>query len=136
MFLRRCESPQPASIPTYNGRKLAISGKMPPHRLGLNHSLCHGDLGNLETVLTAAQVLRDAEYQEYTERLAAMILDSIETQSWLTGIPLGRETLGLMTGIARIGYELLRLAAPESVPRVLRLEEPGAFLQGGCEKGL
>lgn len=92
---------------------------------GLNHSLCHGGLGNLETVLTAARVLGDAEYQRHTERLAAMILDSIEIQGWLTGIPLGVETPGLMTGIAGIGYELLRLAEPELVPCLLTLEGPG-----------
>lgn len=95
------------------------------HGFGLNHSLCHGDLGNLETILTAARVLGDAEYQGYTERLTAMTLASIDTQGWLTGIPLGVETPGLMTGIAGIGYELLRLAAPESVPCLLTLEEPG-----------
>ncbi|HEU5370357.1 MAG TPA: lanthionine synthetase LanC family protein, partial [Ktedonobacterales bacterium] len=93
---------------------------------GWNHSLCHGDLGNLETVLTAAQMLGDAEYQTHAERLAAMLLESIETQGWLTGIPLGVETPGLMTGIAGIGYELLRLAAPARVPRVLTLEKPPA----------
>lgn len=91
---------------------------------GWNHSLCHGDLGNLETVLTAAQVLGDADYQAHTERLAAMLLESIETQGWLTGIPLGVETPGLMTGIAGIGYELLRLAAPERILCLLTLETP------------
>jgi len=91
---------------------------------GWNHSLCHGDLGNLETVLTAARVLGNAEYQAHTERLAAMLLESIETQGCLTGIPLGVETPGLLTGIAGIGYELLRLAVPERVPCVLTLEEP------------
>lgn len=92
---------------------------------GWNHSLCHGDLGDLETLLTAAQVLDDAEYQAHRERLAAMLLESIETYGWLTGIPLGVETPGLMTGLAGIGYELLRLAAPERVPCLLALEEPG-----------
>lgn len=91
---------------------------------GWNHSLCHGDLGDLETVLTAAQMLHDAGYHTHTEHLAAMLLESIETYGWLTGIPLGVETPGLMTGIAGIGYELLRLAAPERVPCVLALEGP------------
>jgi lantibiotic modifying enzyme len=91
---------------------------------GWNHSLCHGDFGNLETVVTAAQVLGDGEYQAHTERLAAMLLESIETQGWLTGIPMKVETPGLMAGIAGIGYELLRLAAPERVPCLLTLEQP------------
>lgn len=93
---------------------------------GRNHSLCHGDLGNLETVLTAAQVLQDARYQEEVARLSAMILQSIETHGWQTGIPMSVETPGLMTGIAGIGYELLRLAEPERIPNLLILEEPPA----------
>jgi hypothetical protein len=43
---------------------------------------------------------------------------------WVTGVPLGVETPGLMTGLAGIGYELLRLAAPERVPSVLLLAPP------------
>ncbi len=93
---------------------------------GLNHSLCHGDLGNLETLLQAAQMLGDPLYREQVEKLAAMILNSIEAHGWRTGIPMGVESPGLMTGIAGIGYELLRLAEPEQVPSVLALEYPTA----------
>jgi lantibiotic modifying enzyme len=53
-----------------------------------------------------------------------MLLESIEQQGWVTGIPQGVETPGLMVGIAGIGYALLRLAAPEQVPSVLLLEPP------------
>ena len=51
-----------------------------------------------------------------------MILESINQHGWLCGVPLGVETPGLMTGLAGIGYELMRLAAPEIVPSVLVLE--------------
>ncbi len=91
---------------------------------GLNHSLCHGDLGNLEVLLTASQVLDDPQYHEHVKHFAAMILDSIDTQGWCTGIPMGVESPGLMTGIAGIGYELLRLAMAEKVPSVLLLAPP------------
>ena len=91
---------------------------------GLNHSLCHGDLGNLETILTAARTLGDTHYQAEVELKARALLDSIEQDGWKTGIPLGIESPGLMTGIAGIGYELLRLAAPDQVPSVLILEPP------------
>jgi lantibiotic modifying enzyme len=37
-------------------------------------------------------------------------------------MPLGAETPGLMTGLAGIGYGLLRLAEPERVSSVLLLE--------------
>jgi len=91
---------------------------------GLNHSLCHGDLGNLETLLLANQLLPDARYSEHLKHFSGLILDSIEVDGWLTGIPLGVESPGLMTGLAGIGYELLRLAVPERVPSVLLLAPP------------
>lgn len=89
-----------------------------------NHSLCHGELGNLETLLTAAQILGDQQYSEQVERITAMILASIEKHGWLTGIPMGIESPGLMIGIAGIGYQLLRLAEPAKVPCVLLLAPP------------
>jgi type 2 lantibiotic biosynthesis protein LanM len=91
---------------------------------GQNHSLCHGDLGNLELFLTASQVLDETRYNTEVERLAAMILHSLDLQGWCTGVPLGIEVPGLMTGISGIGYELLRLAEPEFVPSVLVLAPP------------
>lgn len=72
----------------------------------------------------AAQLLDDPGYRQQVERLTAMLLASIETQGWVSGVPFGIETPGLMTGLAGIGYELLRLAAPEQVPSVLLLASP------------
>jgi type 2 lantibiotic biosynthesis protein LanM len=91
---------------------------------GLNHSLCHGDLGNLEALLLASRMLQDRQYSEHLDHFSRLILDSIEADGWLTGIPLGVEAPGLMTGLAGIGYELLRLADPERVPSVLLLDPP------------
>ncbi|HEX6292736.1 MAG TPA: type 2 lanthipeptide synthetase LanM family protein [Herpetosiphonaceae bacterium] len=94
------------------------------HGFGLNHSLCHGDLGNLELLLHAGEKLVDPHWQAETRRLASMIVESIDANGWLSGIPLGVESPGLMTGLAGIGYGLLRLAAPERVPAVLVLAPP------------
>jgi type 2 lantibiotic biosynthesis protein LanM len=91
---------------------------------GNNQSICHGDLGNLETVLIATQMLGTPRYHEELKRLTALIYDGIQEHGWVTGVPLGVETPGLMSGLAGIGYELLRLAAPESVPSVLLLAPP------------
>ncbi|MBE3557905.1 MAG: type 2 lantipeptide synthetase LanM family protein [Ktedonobacteraceae bacterium] len=91
---------------------------------GWSHSLCHGDMGNLDLLLVAAHILPDARYKEWLQRLAASLLDSIEEQGWITGVPMGLETPGLMNGIAGIGYHWLRLAAPEQVPSVLLLAPP------------
>ena len=91
---------------------------------GHNHSLCHGDLGNLELLLQASLILEDLGWKSQVNRLAAIVLESIEQHGWLCGVPLAVETPGLMTGLAGIGYQLLRLAQPENVPAVLTLEPP------------
>jgi len=94
------------------------------HGFGGNHSLCHGDLGNLELLLQASEILDDPQWGYQVQRLAAIILESIGQHSWLCGIPLRVESPGLMTGLAGIGYGLLRLAEPTRVPSVLVLDPP------------
>ena len=94
------------------------------HGFGRNHSLCHGDLGNIEVLLMAAQLLADPSCDEHLQRIVPMLLDSIDVQGWCSGIPLGVETPGLMTGLAGTGYALLRLAAPQRIPSLLLLEPP------------
>lgn len=94
------------------------------HGFGGNHSLCHGDLGNLELLLQASKIIDDPQWRHHTNRLAAIIVENINQHGWLCGIPLGVESPGLMTGLAGIGYELLRLAQPTCVPCVLTLEAP------------
>jgi type 2 lantibiotic biosynthesis protein LanM len=91
---------------------------------GHNFSLCHGDLGNLEFLFEASQKLGLRGLAEQVERRAAILLASIEDRGWICGVPLGVETPGLMTGLAGIGYGLLRLAAPARVPSVAILEPP------------
>jgi type 2 lantibiotic biosynthesis protein LanM len=91
---------------------------------GGNHSLCHGDLGNLELLLQASQTLDVPQWGVEVERIATTILTSIDQQGWRCGVPLEVETPGLMTGLAGIGYGLLRLAEPRRVPSVLTLEPP------------
>jgi type 2 lantibiotic biosynthesis protein LanM len=92
--------------------------------LGGNHSLCHGDLGNLELLLQASQVLDDPQWRAQVNHIPAIILESISRDGWLCGTPLGVESPGLMTGLAGIGYGLLRLAEPTRIPSVLVLAPP------------
>jgi len=89
---------------------------------GFNHSLCHGDLGNLDLLIQAETVLDRPDLKTEIARRAWSILDSLERNGSLCGTPLGLEVPGLMNGLAGIGYRLLRLAAPERVPSVLSLE--------------
>jgi len=91
---------------------------------GDNHSLCHGDLGNLELILQASLTLNHPQCQKLLNSLSINILDSIEQQGLICGVPLGVETPGLMTGLAGIGYGLLRLAYPDQIPSVLTLDAP------------
>jgi len=91
---------------------------------GKNHSLCHGDLGNVELFLLAARRLGDPSLEEKAYRIAGGILASHADGGWRFGMPRGAEPPGLMIGLAGVGYGLLRLAAPEQVPTVLLLEDP------------
>jgi lantibiotic modifying enzyme len=91
---------------------------------GLNHSLCHGDLGNIEVLREAARLLGDSALAEAYESRLAQIAESIDRIGWSCGVPLGVENPGLFTGIAGIGYAWLRAAAPDHVPSVLLLSPP------------
>jgi type 2 lantibiotic biosynthesis protein LanM len=95
---------------------------------GLNHSLCHGDLGNLDLLIEAAVILDDHTLADRARRLGGAILRSIEQHGWLCGVPSSVETPGLMTGLAGIGYGLIRLAEPRRVPSLVSLAPP--FLDG------
>jgi type 2 lantibiotic biosynthesis protein LanM len=91
--------------------------------VGPNHSLAHGDCGNLEVVFLATQAF-PAQGHDHLERLMARVVGHIQQQGWMTGVPLNRETPGLLFGLAGIGYQCLRLAEPEYVPSVLTLAPP------------
>jgi type 2 lantibiotic biosynthesis protein LanM len=91
---------------------------------GGNHSLCHGDLGNLEALLHAAVTLGDVQWQAAAQGVTAAILADIEQNGPRCSAPLEVETPGLMSGLAGIGYGLLRAAAPDRVPSVLALAPP------------
>ncbi|MEO1085392.1 MAG: type 2 lanthipeptide synthetase LanM, partial [Acidobacteriota bacterium] len=95
-------------------------------RLGFggNHSVCHGDLGNLELILEAGRVLDDPALRQKAAHIAASILASSRQHGWMCGVPMSVETPGFMTGLAGIGYQLLRLACPERLPSVLSLAAP------------
>lgn len=91
---------------------------------GYNHTLCHGDLGNLDFIMEAARTLDKPLLSTLANQLSAMVLESAERYGWLCGVPLKVETPGLMTGLAGIGYGMLRLASPLEVPSVLMIEPP------------
>ncbi|HVU65735.1 MAG TPA: type 2 lanthipeptide synthetase LanM family protein [Ktedonobacteraceae bacterium] len=91
-----------------------------------NHSLCHGDMGNLEPFILASRLLPSDEIHHQLAGLQAVLLQNIQAQGWVSGIPHPIETPGLMLGMSGTGYALLRLAAPERVPSLLVLAPPPA----------
>lgn len=93
---------------------------------GRNHSLCHGDLGNLDLILETNEESNDPRLSSHLNRQVAMVLESINQNGWICGTPQGVETPGLMIGLAGIGYQLLRLAEPARVPSILALAPPHA----------
>ena len=89
---------------------------------GLNHSLCHGDLGNAELLLLASSMPESPVAQSQLDRIQQGILDDIDRRGWICGSHRNIATPGLMTGLAGIGYGLLRMALPDRVPSVLTLQ--------------
>ncbi|MFC5924173.1 type 2 lanthipeptide synthetase LanM family protein [Micromonospora vulcania] len=98
-----------AEITTAIGTTLATG-------FGRNHSLCHGDLGNLDLLLTAAP-------RQAAAPAAAVLRDGL-VEGWRCANPTALAAPELMTGLSGIGLALLRLAAPERVPSVLLLASP------------
>ncbi|MCP4548728.1 MAG: type 2 lantipeptide synthetase LanM [bacterium] len=94
----------------------------------LNHSLCHGAFGNLELILEAARSF-DPSLHSVVRTMASQALGSVRENGWRCGVPFRVKTPGLMTGLAGIGYGLLRCVdalgpdAPK-VPSVLVLDPP------------
>ena len=92
--------------------------------LGGNHCLCHGELGNLETLVAASEVLNDPGLHATALDRGIQIASQVVEGGWRCGTAQEIETPGLMTGLAGIGFGLLRLRAPHRIPSILGLEAP------------
>jgi type 2 lantibiotic biosynthesis protein LanM len=111
---------EPQRVALGTAFKMALP-TMPAKGLGHNHSLGHGDLGYFDLLIQATMIWNDNELRDACGSYAAAIVVHMQRNGWMTAIPLGVESPGLMTGLAGIGYGLLRLAAPERVPSLLAL---------------
>jgi lantibiotic modifying enzyme len=94
------------------------------HGFAINHSLCHGALGNLELLLLAAHTLDRPGDRQALAQATSIVAGSLDANGPVSGVFLGVETPGFMTGLAGIGYGLLRLAEPDKVPSALLLAPP------------
>jgi len=84
-------------------------------------SLCHGELGAVEPLLWLAE--RDhLAIETIRRRRAGLVLAAVQQYGPQCGTPRGVTSPGLLTGLAGIGYGLLRLGFTGRVPSVLLLE--------------
>jgi lantibiotic modifying enzyme len=89
-----------------------------------NHSLCHGDLGNIDFLYQAGRILQnEATIQEANNRVP-QITSSIFSNGPICGLPHRIDAVGLMHGLAGIGFGLLRIERPHQVPSILSLDPP------------
>jgi type 2 lantibiotic biosynthesis protein LanM len=93
-------------------------------KFGMNHCLCHGDLGNLDILFQGSQRVDHSWWTEAGEQLASQTLAGIAERGCLCGGQSFVPPPGMMVGLAGIGYGLLRLANPKRVPSVLVLAPP------------
>ncbi len=100
--------------------KIAIK-KTLEHGFGYNHSLCHGDFGNMDFLLSASTIDKYKYLRKSVNQIAGEILTGIDKYGLRFTNKFQVETCGLMIGLAGIGYECLRIAEPNQVPSILSL---------------
>ncbi len=89
------------------------------------HSLCHGEVGNLLIVAQAAAVLQRRTWQEQLQARLHRLLLSLNAAPPRCGFAFPDAAPSLMTGMSGVGYGLLSLAgAPGEFPNVLALAPP------------
>jgi type 2 lantibiotic biosynthesis protein LanM len=86
------------------------------------HGLCHGNLGNLELLLQINLHQPSAENSQASLNYTTALIDAIEQQGARCELPQPHATPGMMTGIAGVAYQLLRIAKPNVVPALLLLK--------------
>ncbi len=92
------------------------------HGFGCSPFYCNGDIGSLEIMDCAAELLRDTELKERCNNTLSTLVGEIiepsiraETKSW-------NKSISLLKGISGYGYILLRKYGESYVPQILLLE--------------
>lgn len=93
---------------------------------GAVHTLGHGSLAELELLIAYAQQFPGKEHSHAVLRLARDMLD-VGAAGWRSECGPGYANHGFVSGLAGIGYGLLRVAKPQHVPAVSLLELPHQY---------
>lgn len=97
-----------------------------------SHSLCHGDMGNIDFLLSSAVHSKNEDLLNYVYTRSNMILNDVKSKNdkWKCGIPgNGKTTPNLFLGLSGIGYSLLRLYN-NNLPSFLILEDYNPEIDG------
>lgn len=100
--------------------------------VGHNDALGYGALGYSELLLQAATAFSMPVYADLAQRYGQALVERSAIADWTTAVPLAVPTPALWTGLAGIGYGLLRLAQPAAVPALLAFELPVFHPQKGA----
>nr|MDT0660464.1 type 2 lanthipeptide synthetase LanM family protein [Micromonospora sp. DSM 115978] len=101
-------------------RQIAVLAGRPMSR---DLSLDGGELGVIEALIVLAGQVPAAA--RAVRRRAPLIVEAVNGRAFACGTPDGVHTPGLLTGLAGIGYGLLRLGFARQVPSALLLQSGG-----------
>jgi len=112
------------SLPEFVGRDIDRSLTHLTNRPTTNdESLCHGNFGNLELLVTAKeQGLLDTKESKEVNCLIAERIGFVAKHGLTSDSPSHPTLFSIMTGWAGIGYQLLRFAHPNGIPSILLMD--------------
>ncbi|MCH4200117.1 type 2 lanthipeptide synthetase LanM, partial [Clostridium tyrobutyricum] len=87
----------------------------------MNHSICHGLFGNLDSLIEISNLLKNDDIKVYTLKKCKELLQYIKENGIRYGIEGLLESSSLMLGLPGVGYVLLRLLNQE-YPSILTLD--------------
>jgi lantibiotic modifying enzyme len=104
------------------GEPLTWLDELTDRPLGQDLSLCHGEAGIGDALTVLASTNGDERAASARARHSGLMLSALHRYGPRCGVPGQVDTPGLLTGLAGIGYGLLRLAYADRVPSVLLFE--------------
>jgi lantibiotic modifying enzyme len=84
-----------------------------------NHSLCHGELGNLAILKHVQSKLNIPDHR--LEQVKQRLKQQIEKHGFISGLPNRAESLSFMLGLAGMGLSLLYIDQDQPMPPILYL---------------